>query len=217
MPLDDRVVGGVEQQHQFPGRASCFEDVAGIGGVGVRQADAGEHHAERLAAGGGLGGDLTGQAAGAASRATRRPAASAREPAWSARRCTDTPVSTGSAGGSRWTGLSGSPLIGTCALARSPADRRRSVRRGRCTSGRARRSPTGMRSGSPLKRTSVLAGSIPAVPSSTWITARSRLTSNTSPCRSVPSAQGDRHEFVPAHPVDSGHHHQRSAQLRIPV
>ena len=54
---------------------------------------------------------------------------------------------------------------------------------------------------------------MPAVPSMTWITATSRLTSSTCPWRTVPSASVIDHEFVPADAVDTGNHHQRSAQF----
>ena len=60
--LDNRIVGGVQQQHQFAGRAALVESVAGVGGVGVSQADAREDHAERVVTRCRLRGDLTRQA-----------------------------------------------------------------------------------------------------------------------------------------------------------
>ena len=60
--LDNRIVGGIQQQHQFAGRAALVENVAGVGGVGVSQADAGEDHAERVVTRCRLRRDLTRQA-----------------------------------------------------------------------------------------------------------------------------------------------------------
>ena len=125
-PLDHRVVGGVEQQHQFAGGGPLLQRVADGGGVGVGQPHGGEDDAERLAAGGRLGGDLGRPAPGGAGRPRRTPAASGRAPAWSGASMAETPVSTGSAGGSRRVGLSGAPPTGA---RRRAEDRRAAVER----------------------------------------------------------------------------------------
>ena len=99
---------------------------------------------------------------------------------------TEIPVSTGSAGGSRSTGLIGEPATG---MLTSP------VMAGPPSTGSPRPLhtrpsqpvPTGIRSGLPLKATRVVVGAIPSVPSRTCTTARSRSTSRTSPCRVSPA------------------------------
>ena len=99
----------------------------------------------------------------------------------------ETPVSTGSAGGSRRVGLSG--------LAVDRGRRRARATGGPPSTGSPRPlqtrpsqpGPTGMRSGSPANDDPGAAPSrCRSVPSSTWTTARSRSTSRTRPCRTSP-------------------------------
>ena len=104
----------------------------------------------------------------------------------------DTPVSTGSAGGSRMRRVE--RAAGDRRAARAPSTGGPpSIGSPRPLQTRpSQPAPTGIRSGSPGERDRVRRrGRMPSVPSSTWTTARSRSTSRTSPCRSLAGVEPD--------------------------
>ena len=98
---------------------------------------------------------------------------------------TEIPVSTGSCGGSRCTGLSGHPLTGRAVGPVTGGPPSRGSPRPLQTRP-SQSSPTATCSGRPANRTRTPPGAIPSVPSRTCSVARSRSTSSTRPWRSAP-------------------------------
>ena len=182
-----------------PRRGALLEGVAHGGGVGVGDAHAGEHDGERFAAGVGLRRDLgreleMGQPAdredGELLAAHQRGQRVDDRDSGDDRRRSGFRARSGSAG----------RRSHRRACRRRPAGRRRGAYPGRCTTRPSQASPTPMRIGWPEKRTAVPVVAMPAVPSSTWITARSRSRSRTTPWRS-PSAR--RISTSSSHPTSS--------------
>ena len=116
-PLDHRVVGGVEQQHELAGGGAVLERVPDGGGVRVGQPHA-RRTRRRTARRRRSPGPRSGwPARGAAGRRPRRSAASARAPAWSARRSRRPRSARAPPAARACTGFSGPPA--TAALARA--------------------------------------------------------------------------------------------------
>ena len=100
----------------------------------------------------------------------------------------ETPVSTGSRGVSRCHGLIGSPATSRVSTPRTGGPPSSGSPRPLHTRP-SQPSPTGMRSGEPVKATRRPSVPIPSVPSKTWTTARSSWTSSTTPWRTSPEAR----------------------------
>ena len=111
-PLHDRVVGGVQQQHQLAGRGALLEGVADRRGVGVGQAHPGEDHRRTARRRRSTGPRSGWPARGAGARRTEKIGSFWPRTRVVSASMAEMPVSTGSAGGSRCVGLSGNPATG---------------------------------------------------------------------------------------------------------
>ena len=210
-PLDQRVVGGVEQQHQLAGRRRAPR---GAPARPRRRRGSRPWPRTTTANGspphGGLRGDLGGQLEVRAGRRRRRSAASARARAWSARRSPRHRSAPGRRGSPAAAGLIGQPADrrGASCRRRRPAVERLAAAVAHPAEPRL---PTGTRSGPPANETRVPSRREPVVPSSTCTTARSPSTSSTTPWRISPDGEADLGELVPARrPRTPSTHEQRT-------
>ena len=212
-PLDDRRVGQVQQQHELARGGALFQRAADRRGVGMGEAHRCEHHAERLAARRGLRGQLAGQLQVRQAGRPRRWAASGRGPSVVSASITDTPVSTGSAGGSRAAGLIGYPATGAVT---SAGDRRAAV--DRLAEPVADPAEPAFADADPQRAAAELdpvAGQ--AHPGGALQHLDDGQVTDDLQHQSVPDLAGlqpDRGELVPAHAGHPADHEQRSAQLR---
>ena len=115
---------------------------------------------------------------------------------------TEMPVRIASLGVSRAVGLSGAPFTSAKVSPKIGGPPSSGVPRPLHTRP-SQASPTPMRIGWPENRTAVPVVAIPEVPSSTWITARSRSRSRTTPWRTPSAVEDDLGVFVPSDTVDT--------------